>query len=183
MSYTSRSTHSEPDYLTLSVKKGKKVSITPISSTKNNTILGNSCARSNRLERSNRSSKTLLPDHFPDFHSVRRKVTFRMSDMIPSDINIHTVLQWIFCHMPFSYMASLVACFFNTSGRSRTPGSRAVRLGYLQSIKRDTQPLGSPRYSCHTDLSDRQFVRPLVFDILCKSRQFPYRAPSARLRF
>ena len=45
---------------------------------------------------------------FPDFHSVRRKVTFRMSDMIPSDINIHTVLQWIFCHMPFSYMASLV---------------------------------------------------------------------------
>ena len=39
-------------------KKGKKVSITPISSTKNNTILGNSCARSNRLERSNRSSKT-----------------------------------------------------------------------------------------------------------------------------
>ena len=43
-----------------------------------------------------------------------QKLSFRtiFPDMIPSDINIHTVLQWIFCHMPFSYMASLVACFF-----------------------------------------------------------------------
>ena len=49
---------------------------------------------------------------FPDFHSVRRKVTFRMSDMITSDINMLSVLQLIFCHMPFSYMSSLVACFF-----------------------------------------------------------------------
>lgn len=78
--------------------------------------------------------------------------------------------------MPFSYMASLVACFFQyLPEEAGHPAPRAVRLGYLQSIKRDTQPLGSPRYSCHTDLSDRQFVRPLVFDILRKSRQFPYR--------
>lgn len=120
---------------------------------------------------------------FPDFHSVRRKVTFRMSDMIPSYINIHPFCNGfsVTCHFPIWQVWQPV--FFNTSGRSRTPGSRAVRLGYLQSIKRDTQPLGSPRYSCHTDLSDRQFVRPLVFDILRKSRQFPYRAPSARLRF
>lgn len=103
--------------------------------------------------------------------------------MIPSYINIHPFCNGfsVTCHFPIWQVWQPV--FFNTSGRSRTPGSRAVRLGYLQSIKRDTQPLGSPRYSCHTDLSDRQFVRPLVFDILRKSRQFPYRAPSARLRF
>ena len=60
----------------LSVKKGKKVSITPISSTKNNTILGNSCAISNRLKRSNWSSNTFLPDHFSRFLFRKEKSNF-----------------------------------------------------------------------------------------------------------
>ena len=39
---------------------------------------------------------------FPDFHSVRRKVTFRMSDMIPSYINIHPFCNGfsVTCHFP-----------------------------------------------------------------------------------
>ena len=43
---------------------------------KNNTIFGNSCARSNRLEKSNRSSKTLLPDHFSRFPFRKEKSNF-----------------------------------------------------------------------------------------------------------
>ena len=54
------------------------------------------------------------------------------------------------------------------TGNQRKDG----RKTYLQSIERDTQPLGAPRYPFHTGLPDREFFLPVVFEILHKFYKF-----------